>query len=64
RPANLWEPVDGPGGTDHGAHGVFDGRSHTRSPQLWASHHARLVSALGAAAAAGGALAALRRRAR
>jgi NAD(P)-dependent dehydrogenase (short-subunit alcohol dehydrogenase family) len=64
RPANLWEPVDGPDGTDHGAHGIFDGRSHTRSPQLWASHHARLVSALGAAAAAGGALAALRRRAR
>ncbi|MGI8869173.1 MAG: SDR family oxidoreductase [Mycobacteriales bacterium] len=65
RSNNLWEPVDGPAGTDHGAHGVFDGQSHARAPQLWFSHHARLVSAVTAAAAAGAAAAGtawLRRR--
>ncbi|HEY3941226.1 MAG TPA: SDR family oxidoreductase [Acidimicrobiales bacterium] len=41
RPDNLWEPVDGSGGHDHGAHGVFDGRAHRRSVELWASQHAR-----------------------
>src|SRR5918994_5593693 len=30
---NLWEPVPG----DHGAHGTFDDRAITSSPQLWAS---------------------------
>ncbi len=33
RPDNLFEPVGG----DHGAHGIFDGQAHTRSPQLWAA---------------------------
>jgi len=31
RPANLWEPADQPPGSDHGAHGEFDGRSRARS---------------------------------
>ncbi len=59
RPDNLFEPVDGPGGTDHGAHGIFDDRSHPRSAQLWVSQHAALVSGVtaGAALAAAGALA-------
>jgi NAD(P)-dependent dehydrogenase (short-subunit alcohol dehydrogenase family) len=39
RPNNLWEPVDGAGGTDHGAHGSFDSRSHAHSPEVWASQH-------------------------
>jgi NAD(P)-dependent dehydrogenase (short-subunit alcohol dehydrogenase family) len=39
QPANLWEPADGPDGHDYGAHGRFDDRSTSRSPQLWASHH-------------------------
>src|SRR5881227_1605023 len=30
---NLWEPVPG----DHSAHGEFDDRASTSSPQLWAS---------------------------
>jgi NAD(P)-dependent dehydrogenase (short-subunit alcohol dehydrogenase family) len=47
RPANLWEPLDGPGGRDFGAHGVFDDRSHAHSPQLWATRHRR--SLVGAA---------------
>ncbi|MGH3721261.1 MAG: SDR family oxidoreductase [Pseudonocardiaceae bacterium] len=61
RPHNLWEPVDGLDGHDHGAHGVFDEQAHSHAPQLWFSHHARLLSA---AAATGVATAAawLRRR--
>ena len=39
RPDNLMDPVDGPAGTDHGAHGCFDDRSHPRSAQLWLSQH-------------------------
>ena len=35
RPDNLFEPVPG----DHGAHGAFDERSKTRSPQLWTDKH-------------------------
>jgi NAD(P)-dependent dehydrogenase (short-subunit alcohol dehydrogenase family) len=27
-PVNLWEPVDGPGGHDFGAHGRFDDQAH------------------------------------
>jgi NAD(P)-dependent dehydrogenase (short-subunit alcohol dehydrogenase family) len=34
QPANLWQPVDQPPGSDHGAHGDFDDSSHARSPQL------------------------------
>jgi NAD(P)-dependent dehydrogenase (short-subunit alcohol dehydrogenase family) len=65
RPDNLWEPVDQPPGSDHGAHGSFDSRSHNRSPQLWVSQHARVVSAAAATAATaagvGGILAGRRR---
>jgi NAD(P)-dependent dehydrogenase (short-subunit alcohol dehydrogenase family) len=41
RPHNLWEPVDGVGGRDHGAHGEFDEAAHEYDPQLFISHHAR-----------------------
>ena len=44
RPNNLWEPVDGASGHDHGSHGVFDQQAHARAPQLWVSQHARTVS--------------------
>lgn len=57
RPNNLWEPVDGDGGHDHGAHGAFDKRSHAHAPQLFFSHHVREVSA-GATALSVGAVAA------
>lgn len=53
RPHNLWEPVDAGGGTDHGAHGIFDERAHARAPQLWFSHHAGLVGAASLAVATG-----------
>jgi short-subunit dehydrogenase len=46
RPHNLWEPVAG----DHGAHGVFDGRAHSASYEVWADLHRR---SLGIAAALG-----------
>ena len=51
-PANLWDPADGRGEPDAGAHGDFDDRAKTRSPQLWASQHHGLL-ALGGLAAAG-----------
>jgi hypothetical protein len=46
RPHNLWQPVDGKDGHDHGAHGVFDSQAHGHCAQLWFSHHARLSSSL------------------
>lgn len=49
RPDNLMQPVDRGTGTDHGAHGEFDGRSHPRSAQLWLSQ----LRAAGALAACG-----------
>ncbi|OBG94192.1 hypothetical protein A5697_02750 [Mycobacterium sp. E3251] len=39
-------------GSDHGAHGGFDDKSHTLSPQLWASQHP-VISGTGALGAAG-----------
>ena len=56
RPANLWEPVPG----DHGAHGPFDERAHSRGIQLWASAHRGLVA--GAIAGVAGLAAARRAR--
>lgn len=63
RPDNLWEPVDGPQGDDHGAHGEFDDRSHRRSAQLLVSHHPAAATATAlVTAAAGLALASRARR--
>ena len=53
RPHNLWEPVDGQDGHDHGSHGEFDDRAHYRSPELWVSHHARAMTAVGCAVVGG-----------
>jgi NAD(P)-dependent dehydrogenase (short-subunit alcohol dehydrogenase family) len=39
RSDNLWEPLDGADGTDHGAHGVFDDRALAHSPQRWLAEH-------------------------
>lgn len=44
RPNNLWEPVDGEHGHDHGAHGVFDSKASQHCPQMWCSHHSRALS--------------------
>ncbi len=61
-PDNLLEPVDGEAGTDHGAHGSFDDRSHPRSLQQWLSQHGRLAVGAAAGSAATAALMAARRR--
>jgi len=57
RADNLFDPVDRPGGSDHGAHGAFDDQSHQRSAQLWMSHHPALTGAVAAGAAVAGGLA-------
>jgi hypothetical protein len=44
RPDNLFRPLDGSDGHDHGPHGIFDDKSHDRSPQLWIAEHARVSS--------------------
>ena len=41
RPDNLWQPVPG----DHGAHGTFDARARSWSPQFWTSEHRNWVAA-------------------
>jgi NAD(P)-dependent dehydrogenase (short-subunit alcohol dehydrogenase family) len=56
RSDDLFQPVDGTGGTDHGARGIFDDKSHDRSPQLWLAQHARTSSAVVAGAIVAGAL--------
>ncbi|WP_018830231.1 SDR family oxidoreductase [Salinispora tropica] len=48
QPANLWQPADGAGGHDFGAHGAFTDRSLRHSPQAWLSRH-RMVSVAGVA---------------
>jgi len=47
RKDNLFEPPPG----DPGAHGLFDGKAHGRSPQLWLTTHKPLAAAAGAGAA-------------
>ncbi len=49
---NLYEPVAG----DHGAHGDFDDKSWSVTPQTWAIQHRRGVLAAGAALVAAAAL--------
>jgi NAD(P)-dependent dehydrogenase (short-subunit alcohol dehydrogenase family) len=62
QPANLWEPADGQGEPDAGAHGDFDDQAKTRSPQLWASHHHGVLAAVGGGLLAAGTAWALNRR--
>lgn len=57
-PQNLWQPVDDEPGSDHGAHGEFDDKSHSHSPQLWLSQHPA-VGGTGALTVGIGALGAL-----
>lgn len=57
RPQNLWDPLDGPGGEDFGAHGEFDSRAHGHSAQLWiALHPAASAAFAGVAALVGAAM--------
>ncbi len=43
RPSNLHQPVPG----DHGAHGIFDSRATTFSPQFWADTHRGWMALIG-----------------
>ena len=49
---NLWSPVPG----DHGAHGSFDNRSHSFSPQAWLNTHRTWLLLAGVTGAVFGAL--------
>ncbi|MCF3101910.1 SDR family oxidoreductase [Streptomyces roseoverticillatus] len=64
RPHNLWQPVDGAGGGDFGAHGAFDEQSHAHSPQAAAARHPALLPAAALLVAGAVVRAALRRRRR
>lgn len=44
QPVNLWQPADLY--EDFGSHGIFNSRSISRSPQLWASHHHRALTVM------------------
>lgn len=46
QPANLWQPVDDQ--RDFGAHGSFDQRASSWSPQLWATTNRRWLTLAGA----------------
>ena len=54
-PDNLYEPVPG----DQGAHGIFDDRARSSSPQTVAIAHRRATTVFGALLAAAGAVAAV-----
>ncbi|MFI8823480.1 SDR family oxidoreductase [Streptomyces sp. NPDC053431] len=57
-PHNLWEPLDGPGGEDHGAHGSFDDEAAVHSPYTALARHPAAVGAAAGAAVGVSALAA------
>lgn len=48
QPHNLWEPVDGEHGSDHGAHGSFDSRARASSAELWAAENREWLGVLAA----------------
>ncbi|MDQ0994364.1 SDR family oxidoreductase [Streptomyces sp. V3I7] len=52
-PYNLWQPVDGAGGRDHGAHGDFDAEAARRSPYTAVARHPVVAAGALAAAALG-----------
>ncbi len=51
QPDNLWQPLDGENGRDHGAHGSFDSRSRTSAPEVWLAKNREWLSLTGAAVA-------------
>ena len=58
RQDNLWQPVPG----DHGAHGAFDARARTWSPQLWTSERRTLVALAAVAFGVSGLIAVLKKK--
>jgi NAD(P)-dependent dehydrogenase (short-subunit alcohol dehydrogenase family) len=57
--ANLWQPADGAGKKDYGAHGVFDDKAKGDSMQVWASQHHGVMGVLALAGAGVAAMAGL-----
>jgi len=55
---NLWHPIPG----DRGAHGAFDERARSWSPQLWTSEHRGWVATGVVALAVSGLLAFLKKK--
>ncbi|MFF8602172.1 SDR family oxidoreductase [Streptomyces sp. NPDC015232] len=51
-PHNLWAPLYGPGGRDHGAHGDFDDEAAAHSPYSSLARHPAVAGAAAAGAAA------------
>jgi NAD(P)-dependent dehydrogenase (short-subunit alcohol dehydrogenase family) len=47
-PDNLWEPLDGELGYDHGAHGSFDSRSRSACPEVWIAENREWFGVLAA----------------
>ncbi len=45
---NLWNPVDGENGKDHGAHGSFDSKACSASPELWVARNKKRLGVLAA----------------
>ncbi|MCN9243487.1 SDR family oxidoreductase [Streptomyces sp. RY43-2] len=62
--SNLFEPVDGAEGSDHGAHGIFDDMAHARSLEAVLARHPAAVAGALTLAFAATAKAALSRRGR
>jgi NAD(P)-dependent dehydrogenase (short-subunit alcohol dehydrogenase family) len=58
RPNNLWQPLPG----DHGAHGAFDARARSWSPQLWTSEHRTWIGMAALALAISGIIALFKNR--
>src|SRR5437868_8039197 len=58
RPDNLWQPLPG----DHGAHGAFDARARSWSPQLWTSEHRTLLALAAIALGISGLIALLKKK--
>ncbi|WP_265863489.1 SDR family oxidoreductase [Streptomyces sp. SKN60] len=51
-PHNLWAPLDGPDGQDHGAHGAFDDEAVAHSPYAALARHPAVTGAVAVGAAA------------
>lgn len=64
QPENLFTPADDEEGRDFGAHGAFDERAHSHSPQVWASQHHGVLGGAAVAVVAGAAAIGVGRRLR
>ncbi len=61
RPDNLWKPLDGEDGCDYGAHGAFDSRARSHSPEVWMAKNRGWLGAVAALVAGAGLVLTLKR---